>query len=124
MELSCGFSATVVSFREWLFDVAYTVERINREVSTWIRSSAGDYEESPQMPFIATRGYDSVGKILRDTLEAAGAKAMVVGHTLQLSAEYDCCIWKVDVGMASGVIDSRPDVFTNFRPEAFTNIHR
>jgi hypothetical protein len=68
--------------------------------------SPTNYEDSPQMPFIATRGYDSVvwsrlysretseledyqieqvNKILHDTLEAVGAKAMVVGHTPQLS---------------------------------------
>ena len=29
--------------------------------------------------------YNQVGKILRDSLEAVGAKAMVVGHTPQLS---------------------------------------
>lgn len=41
------------------FTVAYGVERINREVSTWMKSSS-DEEDSPEMPFIATRGYDSV----------------------------------------------------------------
>ncbi|KAF2536160.1 hypothetical protein F2Q68_00020861 [Brassica cretica] len=35
------------------------VERINREVSTWMTSSSND-EDSPEMPFISTRGYDSV----------------------------------------------------------------
>lgn len=42
-----------------LCTVAYGVERINREVSTWMRNPT-NYEDSPQMPFIATRGYDSV----------------------------------------------------------------
>ncbi|KAL0749356.1 hypothetical protein Bca101_031359 [Brassica carinata] len=35
------------------------VERINREVSAWMTSSSND-EDSPEMPFISTRGYDSV----------------------------------------------------------------
>ncbi|KAG2242213.1 hypothetical protein Bca52824_095944 [Brassica carinata] len=34
-------------------------ERINREVSAWMTSSSND-EDSPEMPFISTRGYDSV----------------------------------------------------------------
>lgn len=39
--------------------VAYGIERMNREVSHWMRglSESGN---SPHIPFIATRGYDSV----------------------------------------------------------------
>ncbi|XP_009119004.1 shewanella-like protein phosphatase 1 [Brassica rapa] len=141
--LACELSrhGVVLRVNNWVFchggllphHVAYGVERINREVSTWMKSSS-DEEDSPEMPFIATRGYDSVvwsrlysretsdlneyqieqvGKILRDSLEAVGAKAMVVGHTPQLSGvncEYGCGIWRVDVGMSSGVLDSRPEV--------------
>ncbi|XP_023645917.1 shewanella-like protein phosphatase 1 isoform X1 [Capsella rubella] len=141
--LACELArhGVVLRINNWVFchggllphHVAYGVERINREVSTWMRS-ATNYEDSPQMPFIATRGYDSVvwsrlysretseladyqieqvSKILRDTLDAVGAKAMVVGHTPQLSGvncEYGCGIWRVDVGMSSGVLDSRPEV--------------
>ncbi|ESQ36208.1 hypothetical protein EUTSA_v10009773mg, partial [Eutrema salsugineum] len=142
--LACELArhGVILRVNDWVFchggllphHVAYGVERINREVATWMRSYTDDYEESPQMPFIATRGYDSVvwsrlysretsdlddyqmeqvSKILRDTLEAVGAKAMVVGHTPQLSGvncEYGCSIWRVDVGMSSGVLDSRPEV--------------
>ncbi|CAL9214002.1 unnamed protein product [Arabidopsis halleri] len=155
--LACELArhGVILRVNNWLFchggllphHVAYGVERINREVSTWMRSPT-NYEDSPQMPFIATRGYDSVvwsrlysretseledyqieqatwfnvfpdffsyqvNKILHDTLEAVGAKAMVVGHTPQLSGvncEYGCGIWRVDVGMSSGVLDSRPEV--------------
>ncbi|CDY10241.1 BnaC05g04840D [Brassica napus] len=121
--LACELSrhGVVLRVNNWVFchggllphHVAYGVERINREVSTWMKSSS-DEEDSPEMPFIATRGYDSVvSKILRDSLEAVGAKAMVVGHTPQLSGvncEYGCGIWRVDVGMSSGVLDSRPEV--------------
>lgn len=39
--------------------VAYGLERLNREVSQWMKGpSEGD--NSPKIPFIATRGYDSV----------------------------------------------------------------
>ncbi|KAG2324047.1 hypothetical protein Bca52824_006775 [Brassica carinata] len=141
--LACELArhGVILRVNNWVFchggllphHVAYGVERINREVSTWMKSSSDD-EDSPEMPFIATRGFDSVvwsrlysretsdlneyqfeqvGKILRDSLEAVGAKAMVVGHTPQLSGvncEYGCGIWRVDVGMSSGVLDSRPEV--------------
>ncbi|XP_074296356.1 shewanella-like protein phosphatase 1 [Silene latifolia] len=38
---------------------------------------------------------------------------MVVGHTPQtqgVNCEYNCSIWRIDVGMSSGVLDSRPEV--------------
>ncbi|CAF1924030.1 unnamed protein product [Brassica napus] len=67
--LACELSrhGVVLRVNNWVFchggllphHVAYGVERINREVSTWMKSSS-DEEDSPEMPFIATRGYDSV----------------------------------------------------------------
>lgn len=39
--------------------VDYGIERINREVSQWMRGLSGD-ESTPKIPFIATRGYDSI----------------------------------------------------------------
>lgn len=39
--------------------VAYGIERINREVSCWMRGVNED-NDIPEIPFIATRGYDSV----------------------------------------------------------------
>jgi hypothetical protein len=41
------------------FIVAYGIERINAEVSNWMRGSSED-SDNPDLPFIATRGYDSV----------------------------------------------------------------
>lgn len=39
--------------------VSYGIERLNREVSHWMRGL--QYPDShPEIPFIATRGYDSV----------------------------------------------------------------
>ncbi|PPS13234.1 hypothetical protein GOBAR_AA07436 [Gossypium barbadense] len=58
-----------------------------------------------------------INAILQETLQALGAKAMVVGHTPQFSganclpcSEYNCSIWRIDVGMSSGVLNSRPEV--------------
>lgn len=39
--------------------VTYGIERINREVSHWMRGLKKS-DGSPDIPFIATRGYDSV----------------------------------------------------------------
>lgn len=41
------------------FAVAYGLERMNREVSDWM-SGLNDTDEYSSLPFIATRGYDSV----------------------------------------------------------------
>lgn len=39
--------------------VAYGIERLNREVSLWMRG-LGKSDNGPPVPFLATRGYDSV----------------------------------------------------------------
>ncbi|KAA0060016.1 shewanella-like protein phosphatase 1 [Cucumis melo var. makuwa] len=132
--------AVVLKVNDWVFchggllphHVSYGIERMNREVSQWMKGLGESSNSS--FPFIATRGYDSVvwnrlysrdfgdledfeseqiNSILKDTLEAVGAKAMVVGHTPQMAGvncKYDCSIWRVDVGMSSGVLHSRPEV--------------
>jgi hypothetical protein len=41
------------------FIVEYGIERINIEVSNWMQGSSEDSDD-PDLPFIATRGYDSV----------------------------------------------------------------
>ncbi|KAI7730801.1 hypothetical protein M8C21_021400 [Ambrosia artemisiifolia] len=54
-----------------------------------------------------------IQSILDSTLQVVGAKAMVVGHTPQttgVNCKYNCSIWRVDVGMSSGVLDSTPEV--------------
>ncbi|KAF3970630.1 hypothetical protein CMV_005692 [Castanea mollissima] len=141
--LACELAqhAVVLKVNDWVFchggllphHVAYGIERMNGEVSHWMRglSESGD---SPQIPFMATRGYDSVvwnrlfsrdvsdledyqinqiHSILEETLQAVGATAMVVGHTPQtlgVNCKYNCSIWRIDVGMSSGVLNSRPEV--------------
>ncbi|XP_057954253.1 shewanella-like protein phosphatase 1 isoform X3 [Malania oleifera] len=140
--LACELArhAVVLKVDDWVFchggllphHVDYGIERMNREVSQWMKD---DYEidSSLHIPFIATRGYDSVvwnrlfsrdisdlegyqikqaTSILEETLQAVGAKAMVVGHTPQIAGvncKYNCSIWRVDVGMSSGVLNSRPE---------------
>ncbi|KAL6967752.1 Glycosylated integral ER membrane protein [Sarracenia purpurea var. burkii] len=141
--LACELArhAVVLKVDDWIFchggllphHAAYGIERINREVSNWMRGLS-ERDGSPQIPFIATRGYDSVvwsrlysrdisdldghqisqiQSILEETLEAVGAKAMVVGHTPQttgVNCTYNCSIWRIDVGMSRGVLDSQPEV--------------
>ncbi|KAL3850565.1 hypothetical protein ACJIZ3_012447 [Penstemon smallii] len=131
----------VLKVDDWIFchggllphHVEYGIERMNGEVSHWMKGLSMS-DDFPELPFIATRGYDSVvwsrlysrdlsdledfqinqiQSILHETLEAVGAKAMVVGHTPQatgVNCEFNCSIWRIDVGMSSGVLDSRPEV--------------
>ncbi|CAL8998892.1 unnamed protein product [Prunus brigantina] len=69
--LACELArhAVVLKVNDWVFchgglipnHVAYGVERMNREVSHWMRGlSDSDESDNPHFPFIATRGYDSV----------------------------------------------------------------
>lgn len=44
----------------FLFAVEYGIERMNREVSMWMKCSGEDSGDETDIPFIATRGYDSV----------------------------------------------------------------
>lgn len=133
--------AVVLKVDDWVFchggvlphHAYYGIERMNREVSHWMRGLT-DEDDYQQIPFIATRGYDSVvwnrlysteiydmhkyqtdqiESTLRKTLEVLGAKAMVVGHTPQptgANCKFNCSVWRIDVGMSSGVLDSRPEV--------------
>ncbi|KAI4383893.1 hypothetical protein MLD38_009683 [Melastoma candidum] len=131
----------VLKINDWVFchgglfprHVAYGIERMNAEVSQWMRGIS-ESERGPRIPFIALRGYDSVvwnrlysrdnsdsqpyknsqiQSVLEETLQALGAKAMVVGHTPQtagINCKYQCSVWRIDVGMSSGVLNSRPEV--------------
>lgn len=50
---------------------------------------------------------------LAETLEKVRAKRLVVGHTPQMegaNCECDEKVWRVDVGMSSGVLDAAPEV--------------
>ncbi|ERM95537.1 hypothetical protein AMTRI_Chr08g207890 [Amborella trichopoda] len=140
--LACELARHAVALKvdDWVFchggllphHVRYGIERMNREVSCWMRGLEGE-SHAPKLPFIATRGYDSVvwnrvysrdseetesGKrqisaLLEETLQAVSAKAMVVGHTPQpsgVNCKYNGSIWRIDVGMSSGVLDASPEV--------------
>ncbi|ONK77116.1 uncharacterized protein A4U43_C02F3260 [Asparagus officinalis] len=130
----------ILKVGDWIFchggllphHVAYGIERMNREVSCWMRG-VNDDNDIPEIPFIATRGYDSVvwnrlyskdsanvgspswkiSSIAEKTLQSVGAKGMVLGHTPQLNGancKYNEKIWCIDVGMSSGVLNSRAEV--------------
>ncbi|CAN6469699.1 unnamed protein product [Victoria cruziana] len=126
----------VLKIDDWVFchggllphHVVYGIERMNSEVSQWMSGN-----EDSEIPFVATRGYDSVvwnrlysrdseeigynyqqiSVILQETLHAIGAKTIAVGHTPQLSGancKYNDSVWRIDVGMSSGVLSKPPEV--------------
>ncbi|XWS53389.1 hypothetical protein CRYUN_Cryun11dG0153200 [Craigia yunnanensis] len=126
--LACELArhAVVLKVNDWIFGhsgllphhVAYGIERMNMEVSHWMRGLI-DEDSSPHMTFIATKGYDSVvcnrlySRDVLDledyqinqakTLQAVGAKAMVVGYTSTLGqiastiAAYGALMWECPV---------------------------
>ncbi|KAL2611244.1 hypothetical protein R1flu_022936 [Riccia fluitans] len=128
----------VLKLNDWLFahggilphHVKYGLERINSEVTKWMK---GKQEQNGQLPFIATRGFDSVvwsrlysqdryerpedklkaGAVLEAALDAANAKGLIVGHTPQpygANCEFKGKVWRIDVGMSSGVLHAPPEV--------------
>ncbi|KAL6642966.1 hypothetical protein ACP70R_021147 [Stipagrostis hirtigluma subsp. patula] len=140
----------VLKINDWIFchggllphHVEYGIERMNKEVSMWMKYSGEDSDDETDIPFIATRGYDSVvwsrlysqdaaertprsvmlsSVVAEQTLKSVGAKGMVVGHTPQIrgvNCKCDGKVWCVDVGMSYGVLYSRPEVLeiVNDRP--------
>ncbi|GAQ87991.1 hypothetical protein KFL_003920100 [Klebsormidium nitens] len=115
--------------------VDYGLERLNREVSRWMLGHTDRVTGEPQeQPFLATRGYNSVmwsrlysreeydSGAERDqvcmTLSKAlrmvpGAKRLIVGHTPQETGANSECngrIWRIDVGMSSGILQAAPQV--------------
>ncbi|KAJ1295253.1 hypothetical protein BS78_01G209400 [Paspalum vaginatum] len=153
-ELACH--PVVLKINNWIFchggllphHVEYGIERMNREVSLWMKCSGEDSDDETDIPFIATRGYDSVvwsrlysqdpaqrtrralmlsSVVAEQTLEAVGAKGMVVGHTPQMLGVNCKCngkVWCVDVGMSYGVLHSRPEVLeiVNDRPRVLKKL--
>ncbi len=83
---------------------------INAEVQAWMRGEAEEPDQwthSDTAP-VWSRHYsddpDTADCItLTETLEILGAARMVVGHTVQTTANPDCDgkVWRMDVGMAS-----------------------
>ncbi|CAI5463767.1 unnamed protein product [Closterium sp. Yama58-4] len=114
--------------------VEYGLPRMNRELSQWMRGEEvwGEGGRSP-MPFIVTRGFNSVvwtrlysqeylgsGEdkykicaVLAASLDAVGARRLVVGHTPQVGGANGECggrVWRIDVGMSSGMLNAPPQV--------------
>lgn len=110
----------------------YGLQRINDEVTEWMSGTvrADGSQASPPFPAMGdsnsvqwnrTFGKERVSDYermhmnmqLRATLEALNARAMVVGHTPQMSGvncECDGRVWRADAGMSSGVLDAAPQV--------------
>jgi len=120
--------------------VKYGVQRINDEVAKWMKGADCTDGSAPSPPFTAMGDSNSVmwnrtfGKErcspydriqmkrqLDATLQQLGAKAMVVGHTPQmtgLNAECNGRIWRVDVGMSSGVLNAEAQVLEFSKDES------
>ena len=58
--MDCTKGTMLSQFVIFLSAVEYGIERMNIEVSTWMKSSGEDSDHETDIPFIATRGYDSV----------------------------------------------------------------
>ncbi|KIZ02868.1 Uncharacterized protein MNEG_5094 [Monoraphidium neglectum] len=108
--------------------VAYGIDRINAEVAAWMRRDrVEDGFAGP--PFPAMGDGKSVmwsrqlsvekwinpidrfqaSKQVSLALQLVGAKRLVVGHTPQMrgaNSECDGKVWRIDVGMSSGVLDA------------------
>ncbi len=99
--------------------VEYGIEKINQEISAWMR---GDAEEPTELTgadpndddidedgplwdrnySYGTSSYDC--EVLKNTLSLLSAKRMVVGHTYQLNGIKSACsdmVWQVDTGMSA-----------------------
>ena len=110
----------------------YGIQRINDEVAAWMNGETLPDGSAPMPPFPAMGDSNSVmwnrtfGKEraspydrlhmslqLDATLKELDATAMVVGHTPQmagLNTECDGRVWRVDVGMSSGVLNAEAQV--------------
>lgn len=112
--------------------VKYGLQRMNDEVAAWMLGHVNMDGSAAAPPFPAMGDSNSVmwnrtfGKEkvsdyermhmksqLNATLEALGARAMVVGHTPQMAgANFECDgrVWRIDAGMSSGVLGAAPQV--------------
>ncbi|XP_062183317.1 shewanella-like protein phosphatase 2 [Phragmites australis] len=104
-------------------NVEYGLERINAEVSEWIRGEGGDNARAPE--FVRGRdavvwlrrfsdGFDCDCKRLEGVLGMIpGAKRMVMGHTIQTEGITAVCgaqAVRVDVGLSRGCGNGLPEV--------------
>lgn len=104
-------------------NVEYGLERINAEVSEWIRGGGGDNARAPE--YVRGRdavvwlrrfsdGFDCDCKRLEGVLGMIpGAKRMVMGHTIQtvgINAVCSAQAVRVDVGLSRGCGNGLPEV--------------
>lgn len=96
--------------------VRYGIGKLNAEVSAWMR---GDVLTAPELVrsengpvwtrIYGVEGTEQACQAAKSTLDALGAKRMVVGHTVQKSGISSICagaVWRIDVGLASYYGDS------------------
>jgi hypothetical protein len=110
--------------------VTYGLERMNAEVAAWMRRDKLEDEEGfASPPFLAMGDGNSVMwnrqlsresyanpidrfhacNMVSQALARVGARRLVVGHTPQMrgvNCECDGKVWRVDVGMSSGVLNA------------------
>ena len=113
--------------------VDYGIEKMNEEVSNWMAGVKTEGGTRFPPPMDAMGSGDSVmwnrsyskeefdnpveryhaANMLQQTLDKLDAARLVVGHTPQfrgVNDELGGRIWRVDVGMSSGVLGARPQV--------------
>jgi hypothetical protein len=108
--------------------VNYGLEKLNRDVSAWMRAEETEDGGKASPPFLAMGDSSSVMwnrsqskerfpspnerysacRALQQALQKIGASRLVVGHTPQISGancECDGQVWRMDVGMSYGVLN-------------------
>lgn len=124
--------------------VQYGLEKMNQEVSLWMRGLHNPDGSRPTPPFFATGDASSVMwnrmyskeaftpydrfcvcRQLKATLEATGARHMIIGHTPQVTgANCECNghVWRMDVGMSGGVLNAHPQVLEIYKVHGETTV--
>eukprot|EP00210_Caulerpa_lentillifera_P000493 g476.t1 len=115
--------------------VNYGLERVNAEMSAWMRGEITSSGSKATPPYIAMGGSNSIlwnrtlaqerfntpyeryyaCSLVKSVLKKLKLKRIVLGHTPQLSGcncECNGQIWKVDVGMSEGVLNAEPQLIT------------
>jgi len=71
--------------------VEYGIGRMNREVSRWMKSSGENSNDETDIPFIATRGYDSVvwSRMYSQDSAERTRRALLVRKIIQSSNHFD-----------------------------------
>lgn len=121
--------------------VKYGLARLNAEVAAWMRGDRLLDGSHAAPPFLAmgdrlsvmwnrTYGKEKFANLydkyhacsqLNMMLELTGCKRLVIGHTPQmegLNSECDGKVWRVDVGMSSGVLNAEAQVLEIMPQEA------